>query len=179
MRSEDKVRTFLRESNAIEDVYDDMSSKDAFLAWRFISQFETINTQIVKHTHKILMKHQDIEPKYKGMWRDHAVYINNQKKDLPPIVLDQQVSDLCKQMMSKKKQNPIELHVVFENIHPFIDGNGRIGRIIMNWHSLIKNDDDIIIFTREERDTYYKLFQKDRQRMIIEAYGIQQDIMNA
>ena len=37
-------------------------------------------------------------------------------------------------------------HAVFESIHPFADGNGRVGREIMNYLLLLRNHPPIIVF---------------------------------
>jgi Fic family protein len=49
------------------------------------------------------------------------------------------------------------LHALFESIHPFEDGNGRDGRILMNYLAISKGYPAIVIkgFTKEDRTRYY------------------------
>lgn len=51
------------------------------------------------------------------------------------------------------------LHAKFENIHPFADGNGRTGRLLMNYFLLINNHPPIIIH-EESRKDYYSALEK-------------------
>lgn len=157
------IQLMLKESNAIEGVYDKRSLADAHAAWKYMMMYDTINTQIIKHAHKILMKHQDVENKYKGNWRDVPVFIGGIKKSDPPLVIDKKMSTLCKKILAKGS-DPIDLHVEFEEIHPFIDGNGRIGRMVMNWHSVKRNGGDLIVYTEADKQTYYELFTTGRSK---------------
>ena len=45
-------------------------------------------------------------------------------------------------------------HAKFENIHPFADGNGRTGRLAMNYFLVMHSHPPIIIH-EEDRKTYY------------------------
>ena len=45
-------------------------------------------------------------------------------------------------------------HAKFENIHPFSDGNGRTGRLAMNYFLVIHNHPPIIIH-QEDRKEYF------------------------
>lgn len=69
--------------------------------------------------------------------------------------------------LNKKKLPPIVLaaviHNQFEYIHPFEDGNGRVGRLLMN-NILIKNKMPPVNIQLENRKEYYeviRLFQRD------------------
>ena len=57
-------------------------------------------------------------------------------------------------------------HARFENIHPFADGNGRVGRTLLNYWLLINDYPPIIIY-EEDRRAYYDALQ---------AYDEQEDL---
>ena len=50
-------------------------------------------------------------------------------------------------------------HAKFENIHPFSDGNGRVGRLLMNYILLVHNHPPITIH-EEDRKDYYDVLEK-------------------
>ena len=58
-------------------------------------------------------------------------------------------------------------HAKFENIHPFSDGNGRVGRIVMNYILILHNHPPIIIF-EEDRKEYYTALEvwDERQELL-------------
>ncbi len=56
-----------------------------------------------------------------------------------------------------------KFHLDFENIHPFIDGNGRIGRVLICFQLLRLGFPVVIIRDREKKE-YYKTFSGYRDR---------------
>ena len=54
-------------------------------------------------------------------------------------------------------------HCKFENIHPFSDGNGRAGRLTLNYFLLIRQHPPIIIHEEDRREYFQALEQWDRE----------------
>jgi len=62
------------------------------------------------------------------------------------------------------------LHLTFEHIHPFVDGNGRIGRVLNNY-ALIRLGYVPLNIAFVNRSAYYdafKAFDKDRDTSLME-----------
>ena len=51
-------------------------------------------------------------------------------------------------------------HIEFEKIHPFEDGNGRTGRLLLNYE-LIKNNISPIVIAKEDRVKYFELLKNN------------------
>jgi Fic family protein len=51
------------------------------------------------------------------------------------------------------------LHARFEHIHPFADGNGRVGRTLTNYYLMIHSNPPLIVY-EEDKQLYYECLQK-------------------
>src|SRR3989344_5038298 len=122
----------------------------------------------------ILMWHKEIFGQTKsdisGIYRDYLVkvgdYLAPDWQDVKSLM-----NDLINHINDKKNQkiNPVELsaraHYRFEKIHPFGDGNGRIGRLIMNYILWHKNY-PMLIIEYKKRKSYYKVLKKSEDEFV-------------
>ena len=151
-----EIDTFLLESNAIEGVYDEDSFAQADYAWEYLITQQEMNIHVMLKTHKILMLHQALLPNEKGYLRTVPVYIGG-KEALNAKIIRERLEILCMNMWLHPK-NWKEHHIEYEKIHPFVDGNGRTGRMFMNWERL-RAGLPLLIIKADERHEYYKWFQ--------------------
>ena len=95
-----------------------------------------LNEKFIKELHFILKSGTSDSKKdwfAVGNYKKFPNEVGNMKTPLPEDV-DNLMKDLLKEYNSKKEktfEDILDFHVQFERIHPFQDGNGRIGRLIM------------------------------------------------
>jgi Fic family protein len=96
-----------------------------------------LDFQIILYWHKKLF--EQTKPDIAGKLRQHQVRISGSKFKPPiPIEVYPLVMELIKWYnRNKSKMNPVMLaglmHLKFVTNHPFGDGNGRVGRLVMNF----------------------------------------------
>ena len=148
---------FLRESNAIEAVYDDDSLEQAKYAWEFLKSEKVLTTGSILKTHKILMLHQPLKPDEKGYWRRCQVWIGYREAPRWEKMVVMMGSWILDANKSDDEEAIKKDHVLFEYVHPFVDGNGRVGRMLMNWQR-INSGLPILVIKEEGKHDYYGWF---------------------
>ncbi len=99
--------------------------------------------RLIKETHNVLMQGVRGQEKFPGEFRHSQNWIGGQDSSLknaryiPPNTEDmiEAISDLEKYINSDDEIDPLIkaalIHYQFETIHPFLDGNGRVGRLLI------------------------------------------------
>ena len=118
-----------------------------------------INKQFILKLHRILTNNI-LNPSDSGKIRKVQVYVRGTKEIPPkPQEVELQLKALLNWYKSNKKRySPVIIasyfHTAFEGIHPFIDFNGRTGRLLLNF-ILIKNGYPPIDIRNKDRQRYY------------------------
>lgn len=145
----------------LKDHLEAVGHRDAFLYVRDIAMKEVpLNESTIKDIHSLVLMNQ---PEDKGVYRRIPVRIMGAfTEPVQPYLIEPRMTDLlAKNEERKKNMNIIErialFHLEFEGIHPFIDGNGRTGRLILNLE-LIRNGYPAINVKFSDRKRYYDAF---------------------
>ena len=119
-----------------------------------------INKNFVLKLHKILTA-DILQNEESGKFRKVQVYIRGEMQIPPkPELVPLEFNKLMKWYnKNKKRYNPVVVasyfHTAFEGIHPFVDFNGRTGRLLLNF-ILLKNRFPAIDIRNRNRIEYYK-----------------------
>ena len=126
----------------------------------YVAKNQSLNEDLILKLHSILMN--GIHPEA-GFYRRHGVRITGvnlatanyvKLPDLMPALtgdLDKQTKDIISAAAS--------IHSRFEHIHPFPDGNGRVGRLLMN-AMLLKDNLPPAVIRQERKQLYYTYLYK-------------------
>ena len=146
----------------MKDHLETLGHASAFNELIELAKSKTISEENIKNLHKIF--YAKIDSDNAGNYRQKPVIVTGADIDFP---LPEELDDKMKEFVSKLPQLKKELHAVeyaamvhalFVNIHPFIDGNGRVARLIMNL-ALLQNGYNITIIPPVVRADYIRALQ--------------------
>ncbi len=123
-----------------------------------------IDVPLVRHIHSELFRDTGIHDR--GNFRKGAIMIQGAKVHPPVNDLDRYVRGLVETVLSLLGSIDVipllaRFHTLFESIHPFRDGNGRSGRILMNYLAISQGYPPLIIkgLSEVDRNEYYKALE--------------------
>jgi Fic family protein len=160
----DKELEFLIHSNLIENVKDE-GLKDSIKAWKYAKTIKILTRESLLEIHRLLL--QNLDPDIAGKFRECNVKVGN--RICPDWeVIDYEIDGIidsfnwspcyCGADVNSVEAWTKNTHIDFEKLHCHTDGNGRTGRILMNWQRL-KLGLDIITIKYEDRWNYYEWFK--------------------
>jgi len=191
---------FTYESNAIEgnsltlkDVTFVLHEKKALKGKDLREIYETLNTRQameIVFSNKLRISENDIIKLHKIIVKDTGVSFGYKKlpnfllarqlKTTPPEKVKEEMKRLISWYHENKQVHPLQraaiFHGRFEKIHPFEDGNGRVGRLLINI-MLINNRYPPLIIRKSQRLSYFscleafdKGYEDKLNRFLVEKY---------
>ena len=126
------------------------------------------NIKLILGLHKTLLTH--IDDKIAGRFRSGKewVRVGNHLGANPQFVVTiiQELVDNYNQNKTSYFLDAIaHFHAEFETIHPFVDGNGRMGRLLINLQLMNAGYPPIIIQNKSKNTEYYPLFPQYQSTM--------------
>src|SRR3989344_1631017 len=154
---------FLFHSNLIENERSLKALTDSTSAWLFAKKNRyIIDVDIIQKIHYRLLRRLDIEVAVKIRTRD--IYVGDKTgydKCFEPGMIDTNLREWSNRFYKVKSWTNIkEMYIDFLKIHPFEDGNGRTGRILMNLQRINDGMDPLVIHMGKEQQEYYTWFRK-------------------
>lgn len=145
----------------LKDHLEAVGHKDAFLYVQdIVSNKMPLTEFVIKNIHSLVLMNK---PEDKGVYRRVPVRIMGAfTEPVQPYMIEPKITELLDENEKRKAtMNIIErvarFHLEFESIHPFIDGNGRTGRLLMNFE-LMQNGYPPINVKFSDRKRYYDAF---------------------
>ena len=147
----------------LKDHYETVGHAKAFDEIIKVSQNKTFTEADIKLLHKLF--YEKIDNEKAGKYRTSQVIITGSDVELPkPEELDEKMHEFILQLPKLKAElHPVEyaamVHIIFVNIHPFADGNGRVARLLMNL-ALLQSGYNIVVIPPVVRADYISALQK-------------------
>ena len=153
----------------LRTLFEIRNSKDAFL--ELLSAFErrlpldkkflcSLHFQLTKNTYDKIRWDAGERP---GFFKKHDYVVGRDEVGASPQDVDIEMEELLDEINSFSGSDIITaasyFHVKFENIHPFADGNGRTGRLALNYF-LLTHDYPPVIIHEQDRNEYFQALEK-------------------
>ena len=158
---------------SLREIHEVINHKKAF---DYILNYkEDITKELILELHRLVIMNtlsKDMISQI-GRYRTVQVFVGRSIPPNPSKVPNQMARLLKWYSVNKKKLHPLVLasyfHTEFEKIHPFIDGNGRVGRLLMNF-ILYKNKFPMINIPKRKRFKYYEVLQNAQYKSDLKGF---------
>lgn len=130
---------------------------------------EPLTIELIKEIHKVLTSGTFDERRYieneerPGEFKKHDYITGIHEVGSAAENVEADLMELLDEVNAYKGKEVLKaaayLHAKFEFIHPFADGNGRVGRTLMNYYLMLLSHPPIIVYDEDKR-MYYECLQR-------------------
>ena len=162
------VRTLFEQQNQ-KDCYEILKSK--------IISKEKISVELIKQIHFELCKGTYDERRYlengekPGEFKKHDYVVGITEVGSDAEDVENDLIELLEEVNGSDGEEILKtaayFHANFENIHPFADGNGRVGRTLLNYYLMLNNHPPVIIY-EEDKIKYYEALNIFDEKLVID-----------
>ena len=157
----------------LKTLFEIRNAKDAYeLFLQAFHEKRPLDESLVKALQKCLTQNTYDTRRYQlgerpGEYKHHDYVTGKNEIGAPPEDVAGEMQELLAELhdipAGKLLRAAAYFHAKFENIHPFADGNGRTGRLAMNYF-LVMNDHPPITIHQEDRKAYYSALEEWDER---------------
>jgi Fic family protein len=137
---------------------------------------EPLSIELIKSVHAVLTGGTFDERRYitqgerPGEFKKHDYVTGHAEVGSPPEDVEKDLASLLDEIAKVQSGELLKaaayLHARFEYIHPFADGNGRVGRTLLNYFLMIHNHPPLVIHDEDKHGYYDALYQYDMKEEI-------------
>ena len=156
----------------LKDHLEAIGQKEAFgFISELVKEKKPMSEEMIKQVHYLVLADQKAD---RGVYRRVPVRIMGAKHEpVQPYLIQPKMEQLLADFAENKENIVTKLarfHIEFERIHPFIDGNGRTGRLLVNFE-LMKAGFPPINIKFTDRVAYYDAFDEYKEGQRPAAMG--------
>lgn len=130
---------------------------------------EPVTIPLVKEVHGILTAGSYDETRFlarqerPGAFKRHDYVTGRNEVGSAPEDVERDLTELLKEVNDYQGDDVLKaaayFHVRFEYIHPFADGNGRVGRTLLNYYLMTHKEPPLIVYD-EDKKAYYAALER-------------------
>ena len=130
---------------------------------------EPISVELIREIHRVLTSGTYDERRYvengerPGEFKKHDYVTGIHEVGSPVETVAADMQELVDEINAYSGTQYLRVgayrHARFESIHPFADGNGRVGRTLLNYYFMINNQPPLVVYN-EDKGLYYACLNK-------------------
>ena len=136
---------------------------------------EPLTVQLILEIHNVLTAGTYDERRFvergerPGTFKKYDYVIGRNEVGFPPTDVPREIAALADEIQAYKGDDILKaaayLHLKFEYIHPFADGNGRVGRTLLNYFLMTRDHPPLIIYNDDKAEYYaaLEIYDKDEE----------------
>lgn len=161
----DGVTSYTGDLRTLFEIRNSKEANEMFLS--AFNQKLPVDEALIKEFQRLLTQNTYDTRRYQlgerpGEYKKHDYVTGKEEIGAVPEDVKEEMDELLEEMQDITEDIVLKaaayFHVKFENIHPFADGNGRTGRLVMNYILVINGHPPIVIH-EEDRKTYYSALE--------------------